>query len=520
MISDQKLTKENVSEFIEKCSDDPVYFIRYFLKMNPSTAQEELVLSMKNNQNTVGVWSRQTGKSTAVSAFVVWKLLFGKGVVINGIAQPETIIVAAPAFDQTKLLFNKIKTFILNNELIFKLLREDMTMDQIIMKNGNSAKIISASPTSNVRGHSASCLIVDECGDVDDDVMNAKLMPFLTTTKGAITKIGTPRSRNNFYISVYEDPKAHVIIQPYDKCSFYDDADKKRIFDLRSDQGGTVPIPLWDQEYKCIFSDSASSAFPSEIVKPCLLEYAFTTEASPEIMPAENGDYAIGVDLARERDSTVMAVIRKDCIPYRVVHVETYIHKPYTALMGRLKILSDHFNPSAINVDQTGEKGWGDLAAEVGIAINPIIFGLNEKLSMADNLRVLFEKRLMMIPKGCEILYMQVVHQQYETTPYGKKRFYHPSDEHDDHLWALALAAMSADIDVTGMGFGAPHHFSDAMGANVPIGRDHSDMFLSLKERDQKVIKAFQEEQSVVPTDDLNSDSVVVNTKKWSGSRD
>jgi phage terminase large subunit-like protein len=89
---------------------------------------------MKNNQNTVGVWSRQTGKSTAVSAFVVWKLLFGKGVVINGIAQPETIIVAAPAFDQTKLLFNKIKSFILNNELIFKLLREDMKRKMIKIK--------------------------------------------------------------------------------------------------------------------------------------------------------------------------------------------------------------------------------------------------------------------------------------------------------------------------------------------------------------------------------------------------
>jgi|GEM_PF-2871490 len=520
MTVDQKLTKKNVAEFVEKCSSDPVYFIKYILKMNLSAAQEELVLSMKNNKNTVGMFSRQSGKSTAVSAFVVWKLLFGKGVEINGILQPESIIVAAPAFDQTKLLFNKIKAFILNNELIFKLLREDMTMDQIVMKNGNSAKIISASPTSNVRGHSASCLIVDECGDVDDDVMNAKLMPFLTTTKGTITKIGTPRSRNNFYISVYEDPKARVIIQPYDKCSFYTDEDRTRILDLRSDRGGTVPIPLWEQEYNCIFSESASSAFPSEIVKPCLAEYEFTTETSPGIIPAGQGDYVIGVDLARERDSTVMVVIRKDCIPYKVVHTETYIHKPYTALMGRLKILSDHFEPSAINVDQTGEKGWGDLAAEVGIAINPIIFGLNEKLSMADNLRVLFEKKLMFLPKGCEILYMQTVHQQYETTPYGKKRFYHPSDEHDDHLWALALAAMSTDIDVTGMGFGAPHHFSDAMGANVPIGRDHSSMYISLKERDQKVIKAFREEQNVVPTDDLNSDSVVVNTKKWSGSRE
>jgi len=514
------VTNADVAKFAERCADDPVYFIRYFLKLNLSVAQEDLIVSMYTNPLTVALWSRQTGKSTAVSAFVVWKLVFGKGTIINGVHQNENIIVAAPAFDQAKLLFNKIKNYILGNELLFKFLRDDMTMDQIVMNNGNAAKILSASPTSNIRGHSATSLLIDEAGDVDDEVMSAKLMPMLTTTKGTLTKIGTPRMRNQFYLSVYEDPRAHVIIQSYDKCSFYTDEDKKRIEDLRSDKGGTIPVPLWLQEYACEFSDASSSPFPPEIVKPCLSSFYYTTEASKELYPRKkNGDFSIGVDLARERDSTVMIVLQKDIIPYRVVHIESYIHTPYTALMGRLKILSDHFEPSAINVDQTNEKGWGDLATEVGVAINPITFGMTEKSEMVDNLRVMFEKEIIALPKDSEVLYLQVIHQQYETTMYGKKRFYHPSDEHDDHLWALALACMAANIDTEGIGSGITP--SEARSAYIKVGHEFSDSFLTLKERDQKVIKAFRAQESLKKEAQIEgSDSLVVNTKKWSGTRD
>ena len=459
------------------------------------SSQQMYDISVRKNKNFIanGFITHNSGKSTAVAAFIVWALYFGKGVVVNGMQHCEDIVVTAPSFPQAKLIFDRVKNHITRNEMLRSYVVGDMTIEKITVKNGNVCRVLSAGVSAQIRGYSPTRLICDEAGDIADNMMNAALLPMTRTTHASITKIGTPRTRNHFYLSAFEDISAHVIIQPYTDCPFIDAPSTEK---LRSDKGGTMPVSLWRQEYGCEFLEEESSALPTKIVFPCFVDYACSMgeKDAGELPPVDpKGDYVAGVDLGRDRDSTVIYIIRRDIVPYTVVHTESHLHKPYTHLMGRLHILADHFKLGAINVDQTTEKGWGDLAAEVGVAINPITFNLANKEDMIANLHVLFEKKILLLPKEHELLYSQIIHQQYESTIYGRKSFFHPTDEHDDELWALALCAMALQIDVSE--YNPNISFSGALesiAGYAPIARTHN--FLdnrSLKEKDREKIREF-----------------------------
>ena len=74
-------TEEMVSEYL-KCSQDPIYFIETYMKIisiNDGLVnfklydyQKEMILSMKDNRNTVIATARQAGKSTTTCGFILW----------------------------------------------------------------------------------------------------------------------------------------------------------------------------------------------------------------------------------------------------------------------------------------------------------------------------------------------------------------------------------------------------------------------------------------------------------------
>ena len=77
-------------------------------------------ISVRKNKNFIanGFITHNSGKSTAVAAFIVWALYFGKGVVVNGMQHCEDIVVTAPSFPQAKLIFDRVKNHITRNEML------------------------------------------------------------------------------------------------------------------------------------------------------------------------------------------------------------------------------------------------------------------------------------------------------------------------------------------------------------------------------------------------------------------
>jgi hypothetical protein len=78
-------TQKQIKEYI-KCSKDPVYFAKTYIRIvNVDQGlipfklydfQEEMVNSFKDNRFVICKLPRQTGKSTTVTAFILWQILF------------------------------------------------------------------------------------------------------------------------------------------------------------------------------------------------------------------------------------------------------------------------------------------------------------------------------------------------------------------------------------------------------------------------------------------------------------
>ena len=76
------------------------------------------------------------------------------------------------------------------------------------------------------------------------------------------------------------------------------------------------------------------------------------------------------------------------------------------------------------------------------MTVEGITFSRPKKLDMLSHLRRLFEEQRMQIPNEKKLL-MQLNSIRYETTKDGNMVIKSPEKEtiHDDHAWALALAA-------------------------------------------------------------------------------
>ena len=78
-------TKEEVQEYV-KCSKDPIYFAKKYIKIinvdkglvpfNMYNFQEDMVNSFNNNRFNICKLPRQSGKSTTVTAYILWLILF------------------------------------------------------------------------------------------------------------------------------------------------------------------------------------------------------------------------------------------------------------------------------------------------------------------------------------------------------------------------------------------------------------------------------------------------------------
>ena len=116
-MTEEVLTNE---QLIKKLEEDPIYFIEVFLRRNLSPKQVIFIEATKTSRHCVAIWSRQTGKSTVIASYILWRLLYGKGKEINGEHIEEHIIILAPILEQVTNLYDKIESLISKNEYVSK----------------------------------------------------------------------------------------------------------------------------------------------------------------------------------------------------------------------------------------------------------------------------------------------------------------------------------------------------------------------------------------------------------------
>ena len=451
---------------IKSFEEDPVPFIEVFLERKLSPKQEFFMEKTKTHRHIVAIWSRQTGKSTVMASYIVWRLLYGKGITINNEWMPEHIAIVAPIKDQIKNLYEKIKTLVDKSEFIASFIVK-MNTEVIIAKNGNEAKFLSASPGSQIRGYTATCIIIDESQDITDSKYSGDVLPFGATTNALVIEAGTPKTKNHFY-NAMSNKNILLIKQPWFECPFLSE-------EYVMSQKAISPGPLWRQEYLCEFVEEGVVAFPSWLFEPeekngvltgrwNLSDYDYITKVSDFTQTRalkiheevkKGATFVAGLDLGKQNDNTVFTIIRTDIRPMKLyVQITFPLDTAYTLIAKQLALFYKVFSPYEFNVDYSNEKTFLEVLRDNDIGIlndgknkrGAIAFTQKNKAEMVSTARILLENFQIQFPKGAENLISQFLNQQFEINAQGNYTYFHPSNEHDDALWSTLLALKNLNI--------------------------------------------------------------------------
>ena len=199
MATQTKSLKEIIKEEYQKCASDPIYFMRkYCMIQHPVRGkipfhlfpyQEDTLTQFKDCRYNIVLKSRQTGISTLVAGFSLWKMLFN---------QDFNVLVIATKQEVAKNLVTKVR--VMNQYLPSWLKLTTVEDNKLSLRyaNGSQIKATSAAGDSG-RSEALSLLVFDEAAFIDKiEEIWVSAQSTLSTGGNAII-LSTPNGVGNFF---------------------------------------------------------------------------------------------------------------------------------------------------------------------------------------------------------------------------------------------------------------------------------------------------------------------------------
>ena len=319
----QDFTREQVSEYI-KCSRDPAYFIREYVQIvsldeglvpfNMYPFQEEMVNKFHEHRFNIAKLPRQSGKSTIVTSYLLWYVLFNEEV--------NVAILANKAATSREMLGRLQKSY----EHLPKWLQQGVVnWNRGSLELENGSKIMAASTSSSaVRGMSFNVIFLDEFAFVPTHIADEFFSSvYPTISSGQKTKviiISTPHGMNMFYKlwhdsergkNEYVNTEVHWSEIPGRDAKW-----KEQTIRNTSEQQFKV-------EFECEFLGSVDTLISPSKLKVLAYDDPVKTSAGLDIYEEVQKDhqYVIAVDVARgvAGDYSAFVIIDTTTFPYKLV---------------------------------------------------------------------------------------------------------------------------------------------------------------------------------------------------------
>ncbi len=416
-ISNQE-NKEEDSELIIK------FLIRYF-DFIPHAYQGEFLTTCAHYKRVVGIWCRQSGKSTCVALYALYKCLTEKNF---------SIMVVAPTQEQSSEMYSKLRRIAETSDYIRPLIKSS-SQTELIFQNDSRIKALPCGPEGvTIRGYTADIVIIEESGYIKDSIVNEVILPMIASDQsfGQVIKIGTPKGKNHFWESCYGKETNYKLFHNDWKVVVGAGQIKQSFID---EQRINLTEMEFQTEYEAKFIEDADSYFKQSLIDSCVEEYEMGF-AHPKSI------FILGVDFARlGEDSTCFIVIEQEMNgKIKVNFIEDTKHKLTTDAIGRVKILNEKYNFEMIYLDETGlGAGPTDVLMETMSNVEGLTFTLKSKQDLYSNLKKLMEQGKLKIPNVRKLLY-QLADLRYEVASSGDLKIHHAERGHDDFADALALA--------------------------------------------------------------------------------
>ena len=431
---------------MRKLVDDPVFFAVLmcgdkWLVQAPD--HQKLLRDM--SPKTVAACGRGWGKSLVFSRKNLW-LLFTRPKV-------ECLIVSSTQ-RQSMIMFDYCYSTIMANPLMREMIQRPGTTHTIIRLRPQLGGKLVALPCSpdKLRGYHPDWVFVDEASIVPTEMITSEIMMMLTKPDAHLVMSGTPMAFNHVFHTSYLDRK-HYSVHHYPSQS--SPLVSQQLLDEWHE---AMTRDEWKREVEAQWVEASHTFFPMDLIANCI-DPELDNPQSPNsyIEDIENtrptqlkGPYNAGLDLGKQNDYSVLAVVQEnEKGEVRLIHKRQLpLDTPYPQVVAYAARAHQIFSLQALYVDKTG---IGDAvideleAIHVG-NIHGVFFTDAEKEDILHHLKLLMEKNLLKIPANDQQLITQMNEQQYEYQEPKTARerlhlkFRHPTNRHDDQLFALALA--------------------------------------------------------------------------------
>ena len=318
-----EFTQEQIQEYV-KCANDPIYFVNNYVKivhvdkglipLDLYEYQERMINIFNDNRFVITKMPRQSGKSTAVVAFILHYLLFNSDKNIAVLANKAEL--ARELLDRVKKAYENLPLWLQQGVVVWN-------KGSIEVENGS--KILATSTTgSAARGQSFSMVFLDEFAFVQHGIADEFFKSvYPTISSGQETKmiiVSTPKGMNHFYKMWVEAEEKRSNFIPL-AVNWWETPGRDE--DGKLQQIANTSEESFDQEFACNFLGTSNTLVNANtlrnlaFVRPIFQKQGF--DQYEEIKPGH--EYIITVDTSRgvEGDYSAFVVIDVSEVPYKVV---------------------------------------------------------------------------------------------------------------------------------------------------------------------------------------------------------
>ena len=316
-------TPKQVKEFI-KCSKDPIYFIKKYIKIvsldegvipfNLYDFQEDMVNRFHTKRFNIAKLPRQSGKSTVVTSYLLWYVIFNPNVNVAILANKAA--TAREMLGRLQLSYENLPKWMQQGII-------GWNKGSVELENG-SRLLAASTSASAVRGMSFNVIFLDEFAFVPNNIAEQFFSSvYPTISSGKSTKviiISTPHGMNMFY-KLWHDAErgtneyTHTEVH-WSQVPGRDAEWKEQTIRNTSEQQFRV-------EFECEFLGSVDTLISASKLRMMAYDDPLNANKGLDVYeePIPEHNYTITVDVARgiDGDYSAFTVFDTTTIPYKLV---------------------------------------------------------------------------------------------------------------------------------------------------------------------------------------------------------
>ena len=396
---------------------------------------------------------RQTGKTTLIYSFFLWKVLFNNKI---------DILIVSNSHQQAKDIIEKMQNEMEDNEILSQLIpkNREITWSKNEINTTTKCKIVAKANNPNIRGGTFDFVLCDEAGQYDNKSnFYGVILPTLEARNGKVIVIGTPMSKIDL-LSELGDPDSPFVYKCYriiqDNKPLWD---KKypieKVEEIKKNYlvGGSVLE--FEREWMCNPVGDETSLFPFEMLsKGFDKKSAFISYGIPERRYFLAADFAMSA--SAKADYSVFIVGEQDINNnLRIARMERSHGESFESQYERFAKLYRNFRVVKSMVDEGSfGKAFFQRFKDEGFVVEPFNFKGERRQDLLTKLRNMFENNKIIIPRNKEdtdtvmqtdVLIQELMDMGISFTEKLKKVKWDTVGRHDDTVMALGMLVMCVE---------------------------------------------------------------------------